>query len=78
MCVAYPAGWYVFQETGIVIANSLLAIPAYVVFGIGLYRNRISLFRQDVMFTFLYVATAALAWGLSRPLLLVVGIESPF
>jgi O-antigen/teichoic acid export membrane protein len=54
-CIAIPLGYYLMGNLGAVIAIAFRDIPTYVVISYGLWREKLSCFRQDMQLTALFV-----------------------
>jgi hypothetical protein len=64
MFVALPLGYHFFGMTGAVISVAAGDLPLYVVLGIGVAREKVSLWRQDALATLIFLACLTLGYGL--------------
>jgi O-antigen/teichoic acid export membrane protein len=66
MFVFLPLGYHYFGMTGAVVSVAAGDLPLYIVLGIGVAREKVSLWRQDALATLLFLACLALGYGLKR------------
>jgi O-antigen/teichoic acid export membrane protein len=72
--VGLPLGFHLLGMSGAVIAVAISDLPVYVISSIGMMREGLSFFRQDMKLTFIFLAMLALALLIRHAL----GMPSPF
>ncbi|MCU0543651.1 MAG: oligosaccharide flippase family protein [Oscillatoriaceae cyanobacterium Prado104] len=74
LCIGIPLGYHLKGNLGAVIAVALGDLPTYAVISYGLYREKLTCFRQDLLLTAMYLGILAIlllgrvAFGLGLPI----------
>ena len=64
MVIGIPWGFHLYGMLGVVVVVALNDLPAYVVISIGLIKERVSVFMQDMRFTAMILALIVIAFEL--------------